>query len=815
MLNAFFCKLLAFNTRDMIKNYLITALRNLSRNKTYAVINIIGLSIGISCAVIAYLMIDFMTGFDKNHSKKDRIYRVVTMSKSTDGEEHNAGAPLPILEALKEFFPEFEKISGLYAYGGGLVTVPSKGSDPIKITVQDGVGFTDENFYQILDREWLQGNRLLALKAPNRAVLSVSLAEKLFPGQEALNKTINLDNSHDLIVAGVVEDLNDNNTDFNFDLLVSFATIAGEMEMDEWGNLSSDQQCFVLVRENTVLQDMEKRMEKLVDKYYELDDNESKFHPLQPFSNIHYNKNYVSFHKTVSKGDIWTLFLLALFLIITAAINFVNLATAQAIKRSKEVGVRKVLGGFKAQIRWQFLVETMTISLLAIIISMGLAELLLIKVNQYLELSLQIHYLNDLGFWGFLLVLWMFITLLSGLYPAFVLSGFRPVVALKNSITTKNVGGMQLRKGLIVFQFVISQVLVVATIVVMYQMHFMKNQDMGFEKEAILTIELPNKDQNSRKSLVQELKQIPTVSLITSAMDAPASNSIWKSNFSFKTDSGVVENNAQIKMGDKNYVPTYGLTIMSGKNLTESDTINGFLINETLARYAGFTNIDDAVGQLFKFGWNDEYYPIVGVVNDFHSTSFKHEINPTAICQLEEEYEVIGIKLASTDFGADIAAFEKLYKSFYPDYDFSYKFMDDVIERFYRGEEKMFNIIRVLTMIAIFIGCLGLYGLVSFMANQKVKEIGIRKVLGASFTNIIGLFSIEFLKLITIAFVIALPLAYLGMSSWLQDFIYKIDLEWWIFLLAISVTLVLALLTVSYKTVKSALSNPVDCLKDE
>ena len=613
----------------------------------------------------------------------------------------------------------------------------------------------------------------------------------------------------------MVEDLDDNSTDFNFNLLVSFATIAGEMELEEWGNLSSDQQCFVLVRENVILQDVENRMSKLIDKYYELDDNESRFHPLQPFTNIHYNKDYGSFHKIASKSDIWTLIFLALFLIFTAGINFVNLATAQAIKRSKEIGVRKVLGGFKAQIRWQFLIETMMISLLAIIISLGLAELLLIKLNQYMELSLKIDYLRDPGFWGFLLLLWIFVTLLSGLYPAFVLSRFKPVTALKNSITTKNVGGMQLRKGLIVFQFVISQVLVMATIVIMYQMHFMKNQDMGFEKEAILTIDLPNKDQNSRKSLVQKLKQIPTVSLITSAMDTPASNSVWKSNFTLKTDSGVVENDAQIKMADQNFVPTYGLTILSGKNLAESDTINGFLINETLARYAGFEQLDEAIGRQFKFGWNDEYYPIVGVVKDFHTTSFKNEINPTVIFQLEEEYQVIGIKLTSANFGADIATIEKLYKSFYPEYNFDYKFTDDIIQKFYRSEERMYNIIRVLTLIAIFIGCLGLYGLVSFMANQRVKEIGIRKVLGASFTDIINLFSTEFLKLITVAFAIALPLAYLGMNSWLQKFIYKIDLEWWIFILAVFVTLALALLTVSYKTVKSALSNPVDCLKNE
>ena len=799
----------------MIKNYLVTAFRNLSRNKTYAAINITGLSIGISCALVAYLMVSYMTGFDKNHSKKDRIYRVVTVSKEDNREEKNAGAPLPIREALGEFFPEFEKISVLQNYEGGLITVSLAGGERRSIQEEDGIAFTDENFYQILDREWLQGNPLLALKAPNSAIISKSLAEKLFPGEGALNKTINLDDKYDLKITGVVGDLDDNSTDFNFQLLGSFATVADDLDTESWGSLSSDIQCFVLVKELVVLHNVETRMAELIKKYYDPEDWKSTFHPLQPFTDIHHDRDFGSFHNVVPKSDIWTIGCLAIFLIITAAINFVNLATAQAVKRSKEIGVRKVLGGVKAQIRWQFLVETMVISLLAIVISLGLAELLLIKFNQYMGLSMEIEYLKDLRFWMFLLLVWLFVTILSGLYPAFVLSGFRPVVALKNSITTKNVGGMPLRKGLIVFQFVISQVLVMATLVIMYQMHFMKNQDMGFAKEAVLNIGLPNKQENNRNALIQKLKQMPGVSSVTSASDSPASNSIWKANFVLKTDSGVVESDAQIKIGDQYYVPTYGLTVLSGKNLVPSDTVNGFLINETLARYAGFTSPEDAVGKQFKFGRSNEFHPIVGVVKDFHTVSFRNEINPTALFQNKEEYRIIGIKLASTNFKKDLATMEEHFKSLYPAYNFDYWFMDEVIEQFYRRDERMYNILRALTLIAIFIGCLGLYGLVSFMANQKVKEIGIRKVLGASFANILGLFSVEFLKLIALAFTIAFPLAYLGMNTWLQKFMYRVDLEWWIFALAIFVTILLAMVTVSYKTVKSALSNPVDCLKDE
>ena len=799
----------------MIKNYLITALRNLSRNKTYAVINITGLSIGISCAVIAYLMVSYMTGFDRNHSKRDRIYRVVTISKSGNDLDYNAGVPLPLLIALEEYFPEFEKISGLENYGGGLITVPSDSGNPVSIQEKKGIGFVDRNFYQILDRRWLRGDPLRALEEPNTAIIAQSLAQKLFPHQEALDKVINLDDKYDLKITGVVEDLSDENTDFNFNLLGSFATIIDERELDNWGNLSSEFQCFVLVKENASLQDAPARMSKLIEKYYKLGAHESKSHLLQPFTNIHYNQDYRSFQSSVSKTNVWTLVFVALFLIVTACVNFVNLATAQAVKRSKEIGVRKVLGGFKSQIRWQFLAETMMISLVSIIISLGLAELLLIKVNHYLELKLSIDYWHDLTFWHFLLVLWLFTSVLSGLYPAFVLSGFKPISVLKNSINVRNVGGIKLRKGLVVFQFIISQVLMMSTIVIMYQMYFVRHQSMGFDRKAILTIELPHKDPGSRRALVQQITQLSSVQNITSATDTPASSSVWRSNFILKTDSGQVENDAQIKMADHRYVPTYGLTVLSGKNLAESDTINGFLINETLARYAGFKNVDEAVGKQFKFGWTNQYYPIVGVVKDFHTTSFKNKIIPTVLCQSEKDYESIGVRLSSSDLGKEVEAIGRLFKSFYPEYDYNYRFLDDIIERFYSREEKMYNILVVLTLIAIFIGCLGLYGLVSFMTNQRVKEIGVRKILGASFIHILGLFSVEFLKLIAIAFIMALPLAYLGMNRWLREFIYRVNFEWWIFILTVLATLTLAMLTVGYKTVRAAITNPIDCLKDE
>ncbi len=799
----------------MLKNYFTTAIRNLSRNRSYAVINILGLSIGISCAIIAFLMVNYMTGFDKYHSKKERIYRVVSKSKENAKEDTNPGIPFPLAELLKDQFTEIEKV-GLYVNGyGALISALEQKETMSQVQIDNGILYTDNNFYEILDRKWLAGNPATSLNTPNCAVISESLAEKLFPDQNALNKVIDVDGQYELKITGILEDVDQFKSDFNFQLLISFSTVQSNYELDSWGNLSSDVQCLVLTKQSIDPVDMESRMQELIKTNYELDENEEKFHPFQPLADIHHNRDYSSFHQVVGRSDIISMMLMAMFLIITASINFINLATAQAVKRSKEVGVRKVLGGYKNQIQAQFLIETMIISFLAIVLSLGMAELMLIKLNEFLELKLKIGYLTDLWFWTFIILLWIGVSLLSGSYPALILSKFSPITALKNTISSKNVGGKWLRHGLVVFQFIISQVLIIGVIVIMYQVNFLKNNDMGFDREAILTVYLPSNEGNDRDAFVNKIKQLPSIVNVTSTMDTPASNSVWQSNFTLKKDSNVYEEDAQIKLGDVNYLKTYGIQLIAGKMYEQSDSVNGFLINEKLLRMAGFTSPEEAIGKEFKFGWLNGYQPITGVVKNFHSTSFRNDIYPTAIFHLPEEYNKVGIKLNASDVKNDLAAMESSFKSIYPGYNFEYRFMDEVIERFYRGEARLFSILRVLTFIAIFIGCLGLYGLVSYMANQKVKEIGIRKILGASFGNIIFIFSKEFAKLIGLAFLIALPIGYYGMNTWLQGFSYKVEMEWWVFASALMVSVGLVLLTVGYRTIKSALTNPIHCLKDE
>ncbi len=799
----------------MLKNYFTTAIRNLSRNRSYALINVLGLSIGISCAIIAFLMVNYMTGFDKYHTKKDRIYRIVTKSIDNAREDTNPGVPIPLAGVLEDYFPEIEKVS-LYINGyGALISAIEQKQTVKQVQIDNGLVYTDNSFYQILDRKWIEGNATNALSGPNTALISKSLADKLFPNQSALNKIVDVDGRYELKITGVLEDVDEYKSDFNFQLLVNFSTVEKEFEIDSWGNLSSDVQCLVVTKSPVTPEEMESKMQELVKTNYELAEYEEKYHPFQPLADIHHNGDYRSFHQTVEYSDIVSMILMALFLIITASINFVNLATAQAVKRSKEVGVRKVLGGYKRQIQAQFLIETMIISLLSILLSLGMAELMLIKVNEFLELNLKIGYLTDGLFWIFILMLWFGVSFLSGTYPGLVISKFNPITALKNTISSKNVGGRWLRHGLVVFQFIISQVLIIGVIVIMFQINFLKNNDMGFEKEAVLTINLPSTNANDRAAFANKIKQLPSIVNLTNTMDAPASNSVWKSNFILKNDSTIVEEDAQIKLGDVNYLDTYGIQLAAGKMYSPSDSINGFLINEKLSRLAGFTNPEDAIGKEFRFGWIEEFHPITGVVKDFHSTSFRNEINPTAIFHRAEEYNKIGIKLTNSYVKSDLAFMKTTFNAIYPGYEFNYKFMDEVIERFYRGETRLFTILQVLTFIAIFIGCLGLYGLVSYMANQKVKEIGIRKILGASFSNIILLFSKEFAKLIGIAFLVALPLGYYGMNTWLQGFMYKIEIEWWIFASALLISMGLVMVTVGYRTIKSAMTNPIHCLKDE
>jgi ABC-type antimicrobial peptide transport system permease subunit len=537
---------------------------------------------------------------------------------------------------------------------------------------------------------------------------------------------------------------------------------------------------------------------------------------LQPLKDMHFDTRFGNFgeHLT-SKTTIWTLSLIGLFILIMASINFVNLSTAQATQRSKEVGIRKVLGSSRKQLIFQVFGETGIIVLFSLVMAALLAKLALPFLNNVASSIPENTHLLTLGSVLFLLMVAVVVTFLSGFYPAMVLSGFKPALALKSRISMEKVKGISLRRILVITQFAISQVLIIGTIVAVSQMNFIRKADLGFNKESILVT--PNNTDSisllHMDALKQELQKLSGVQSVTMMFDAPSTGNNWESNFNYDHSDKDPGFNVSIKQADADYFKTFGLQFIAGNAYQQSDTLKEMVVNETLLKKLQVKKPQDAIGKTIKMG--NRWIPITGVVRDFKTSSLREQTRPLVIVTRKKYYSRIGIKIHSANFSQTVAAIKSLWEKTYPDYVYTPEFMDESIAKFYKQESQMEILYKIFAALAILISCLGLYGLVSFMAQQKTKEIGVRKVLGASVSSIVYLFSKEFTLLILIAFAIALPVAYFLMNSWLVNFAYRIDLGIGIFLMAILASILLAWMTVGYKAIKAALANPVKSLRSE
>jgi putative ABC transport system permease protein len=540
---------------------------------------------------------------------------------------------------------------------------------------------------------------------------------------------------------------------------------------------------------------------------------------MQPLSEIHYDERYGNYnYNTISRQMLGALSMIGFFLIITACINFINLVTAESIKRSKEVGIRKTLGSSRGQLIAQFLGESSLVTFLAVLLAVGFAQLGLGFLNPFLDLKLTMDLMNDTGLWIFLIGVTVFVGILSGLYPSLIVSGFKPVFAIKNQMGNKNSSGYLLRRGLVVLQFFISQFFIIGTIVLISQMSYFRNKDLGFKKDAIITIPIPENEgsgfkgaSSKMRTLRDEVGRLTSVEMASLSNTPPSSGNVQSTDFSME---GKDERyGTQIKTVDNNYIDLYGLKLIAGNNVLDLDTARGFLVNEKLATMVGYNNAEEMLGKNIKS--NGITLPVVGVLKDFHTMSLHEPIEATLLYNRIRRYETLSLKVNSTDIQQTIKHVQQKWEAAYPQFIFSYKFLDDEIKEFYEREEKMSTLLTIFTSIAIFIGCLGLFGLATFMANQKTKEIGVRKVLGASVQSIIFLFSREYVKLIVIGFMLAAPLAWYVMGQWLNDFAYKISIGPAIFFTGLSISFLIAIITVGYRSLRAATVNPVDSLKCE
>lgn len=805
----------------MIRNYLKIAFRSLLRNKSYAFINATGLAVGIAACLLLFLIVQFELSFDNFHTKKDRIYQVVS-EFNYGGISYGRGAPLPVPLALRTDYPQLEKVAGI-AEAGGQINIYDAKKQNIEKKFKDegGMFYAEPEFFEIFDFPLLSGNAKTMLSEPNTAVLTQEMAEKFFGNwKSAIGKTINIDNDKQgYRITAILKNI-PKNTDFPLKVVFSYKNFLSynKNNMNDWESVSGSWNCFLLLppqisgaKFNAFMPDFDK-------KHKTAEERSRVRNFIRPLSESHFDSRFGNFtHHTISPEMIWVLEIIGAFLLLVACVNFINLATAQAVNRSKEVGIRKALGSNKAQLRSQFLGESALITLMSMIVAILLAQIALPFLNNLLDYPLSLSFINNPILLLFLVVVAVVVIFLSGFYPALVISGFNPILALKSKITAKSVGGISLRRVLVVSQFSIAQFLTVATLVVVSQMNYFQNASLGFDKEAIIRIPLPNDSTGQAKYdlLKTQLLQQTGVKNVSIAFRCPAEGNDWNSPFQYDHRPKDTDFSAFLNWADADYFKTFNLKFVAGKGYAASDTVQGYVINETMVKKLGAKNAEEVLGKEINFWGGKMKAPIVGVIKDYHARSLHGAIPPLVIASRKNFFGVMGVKLEAQNMQSGLASVEKIWNKLFPDYLYQYEFLDKSIANFYQQERKLSILYEIFAGIAIFISCLGLYGLVSFMAVQRTKEVGIRKTLGASVAHIVYLFSKEFTLLIGVAFLIAAPVGYYFMHNWLKQFEYRIDIGVGIFLLAIMSSIAIAWLTVSYQAIKAALVNPIKSLKTE
>jgi len=804
----------------MFKNYLVTAFRNLWKEKNKNGINILGLTIGIASSLTLFLIIRHHSSFDNFHSKADRIYRVVTMSDGNNGKDYTGGIPAVLPDAFRNDFHEAEEVVFTSYRAGAMISIPQGTGEPKRYEEERGTVYTQSNFFKVFDRKIIKGRADNCLDNPNEAVISKKAALKYFNKEDAIGEVLEFE-KNPFKVTAIMEDT-PNNTDLPFDLMLSVATKKKDFEKQGWHSIWSDEHCYLTLKEGATQQDVEQRMPDFVKKYLGVGDKNrsNQTFALQPLSTFHFDDRFGNYnYNTVSKTMLIALTAIAILLIVTACINFINLSTAEAIKRSKEVGIRKSLGSTRNQLIAQFLGEATVVTIISVAVALAITVFSLRFINSFLDLQLSLHLTEPMVI-AFIAGLTLVVSVLSGLYPSFVVSGFQPAFAMKSKVGDKNSSGYFLRRGLVILQFIISQTLIIGTIVLINQMDYFRSKDLGFRKDAIITLPVPVREEPSvtdsskvsrARTLRNEVSQLKNVELASLNNAPPSSGMVMGSNFSIEGSDDYYE--TQIKTVDSSYVHLFELKLLAGKNIFDYDTAQGFLVNEKLATITGFHNPQDMIGKVIKV-WGKKL-PVVGIVNDFHTVSLRHPVEATILMNRIRDYRSLAVKISPVNMQETIKEIQKKWEALYPDFIFSYQFLDESIREFYDGEQRTSTMLTVFTSLAILIGCLGLFGLASFMANQKTKEIGVRKVMGASVQSIVMLFTKEFISLIFIGFVVASPLAWYLCNQWLSQFSYRIALGPIIFAVGLIVTFLIAMVTVGYRSFRAASANPVDSLKYE
>lgn len=810
----------------MMKTYFLVALRVLRRNKAFSLLNVLGLSIGVAASILIFLVIHWETSYDSYHPNKDRIFRVTTsVLNRSNGEvvSQHAYAPMGLGDVIRNEVPGVSKTAAFFRYMPFQIHIGAKGAPDGKVFLQNNVTAAEPELFSMIDVRWLDGNAS-RLNEPGTMVVSSSLAEKWFgEWQHVVGRTIDRGSGRStMLIVGVFRDL-PANTELPLEMVMSYGEVRdGVPEAftmpDRWHYPAKHSELFVMLDKGRDRVQVEAQLAGIVGKYY----NEASYKTssrleLEPIAAMHLDEQFDSF-----KGDalslkvLWSLGAIGLLLLVVACINFINLSTAQSAKRSKEVGVRKVLGSDRWQLLRQFMVETALITLLAVLLGALIAEVSLPWLREVMGKPVSAHWFHSPTLLLFLLGVGVLVIALAGFYPAVVLSGFNVTRAIANRISARTVGGLSLRRSLVVVQFAIAQLLIVGTIVVVRQMQFFRTRPMGFDQTAVAMLQLPVNVSYipMQPALKKSMLDIPGVEAASLTNEGPAGGIFWREQALFYDHSPVAEDwKVEVQVADPDFVPAMRIPLIAGV-LPDSGR-NEALVNETLLKRLGLHSPRDIIGKKISLSDDSDYLRVTGVVRDYHRESLREAIVPVVIRPEGGGYNYLTLRIRPDRLKTTMAEVQKVFTRYCPDILFDCQWLDERIVHFYEREETTAKLVQVFAGLAILISCIGLYGLVAFLAVQKMKEIGIRKVLGASVGSIVLLFSREFTVLTGVAFLISAPTGYLVMHRWLSGFYYHIELGWGIFAGALFLSLCVAWMTVGYKALRAATVNPVNSLKQE
>ena len=794
----------------MIKNYFKIAFRNLWKQKAFSLINILGLTVAMSACFLIFLYVRFELSYDSQHAKGDRIFKIVTDIK-TPTEVINAGGPS--WAAPPNAKDEFSEIEEFVRFAGGDNILVRKDDKKFQ---EENAAWADSAFFKVFDFPLIKGDRNTALKAPFSIVLSETTAKKYFADADPIGQTLLVTGeAFPAKVTGVMKDIPEN-SHIKADLILSISSIVEKFnkELDtQWGNYGA--WGYFLLKPNTNAKALEKKFPAFLEKRNGTEMKKSQMYAtllLEPLQDV-YLHSIRNSSKSAGINNVTIFSIIAIFILLIACINFINLTTARSAERGKEVGIRKVVGASRLQLARQFIGESVILCIIACMLAFLLSMALLSTFNQLAGKTISDSIWDSGRYFGILFGAALGIGLLAGVYPALVLSSFKPVVVLKGRFSTGS-RGIFLRKVLVVAQFAISVALIIGTIVIYNQMNYMRSRDLGFSKDQMIIMDT-NGDP-AKEAFREAIKTLPAVKSTATSSSVPGSGNpgAYSEIENIKGDLQIA--NLDLYFVDFDYINQFKIQMVAGRAFYRdygTDTTQAMVMNEAAVKMFGYSSPDQAIGKRFK-QWGREG-KIIGVTKDFHFHALQEPIKPLTMRIEPGGAGLVSANVSATNLPATIAAIESKWKSLVPNRPFSYYFLDEFFDRQYRSEERFEKLFLNFAILAIFISCLGLLGLASYSTMQRTREIGIRKVMGASVQGIINLLSKEFVQLVIISFLIAVPVSWFFMNRWLQNFAYRLDISWWVFVLAGIIALAIAMLTVSYQAIKAAVANPVKSLRTE